>query len=134
MGDIPGVCHGLGAATLVLRPRDAILRPDLHGYPQHIVALPPEKVPRHAGIDPAAHPKENAFFFAAHFPVKVMALRRPVNAGRTGTLTKALPARVNRHGNCLERLIPIRGSSTTSMPEPVRGNRQWRRSAQILIS
>src|SRR5205814_872615 len=133
MGHAPGVGHRLRATTFVLGPRDAILRPNLHGYADDIVSLLAEKVARHAGIDPAAHPQQDALFAGAHFVVKVMALRRRVNAGRTGTLMKGLPVRVNRHGKSFDRMMPMRESATTSISGSSRGKRQWRRPAQILI-
>jgi hypothetical protein len=64
MSHVPGVCHRLRAATFVLGPRDAILRPDLHGHADDIVSLLAEKITRHAGIDSAAHAEQDAFFHA----------------------------------------------------------------------
>ena len=73
-------------------------------------------------------------FAGAHFARNVMAVRRRVNGGRTGTLTNGLPASVNRQGNSFDRLIPMRGSVTTRTFSSLRGSRQCRDPAQMLSS
>jgi hypothetical protein len=54
--------HGLWAATFVLGPRDAILRPDLHGNADDIVSLFAKEVTRDAGVHAPAHAEKNALF------------------------------------------------------------------------
>jgi len=45
-----------------------------------------------------------------------------------------LPARVKRQGKFCERLMPMRGSATTSASDTGRGNKQRRALAQMLVS
>ena len=118
VGHAARIGHGLRPAAFVLRARDAILRPDLHGHADDVVALLAQEITRHAGIDATAHAEKDALFACVHRAVKVRAVRPAVNrfrafGGRTGTLTNGLPARVNRQGKSVARLIPMRGSATT---------------------
>src|SRR5215208_2326444 len=52
----------------------------------------------------------------------------------TGRLTKGLPRRVNRHGRCAERLMPMRLSATTSNVALEWETKQWRGSEHRSIS
>ena len=61
-----GVGDGGGAAAFVLGPRNAVLRPDLHGHADDIVALLFEQMGGHAGVHPSAHSHEHAFFVSRH--------------------------------------------------------------------
>src|SRR5438094_3081923 len=58
----PGVGNGLRSATFVFRARDAILRPDLHGHADDIVALLAQQIARDAGVHSTAHTKKDALF------------------------------------------------------------------------
>ncbi len=123
MGDAACVGHGLRATAFVLGARDAILRPDLHGHADHVVAFFPQEVTGHARIDAAAHTEQDALFLGNHGALKVTALFAGVNRFcvfpvRTGTLTNGLSARVNRQGKSFARLMPMRGSATTGVDAP----------------
>src|SRR5664279_2687962 len=139
MGHAARVGHGLGPAALVLGARDAILRPDFHGHTEDIVAFLAQEVTRHAGIDASAHAEKDARFACVHCAGKVRAPRQAVNSfralpGRTGMLTNGLPPKVNRQGNSLERLIPMRGSATTGTFSSAGRTKQYRGSVHRLIS
>ena len=56
------VRDGLRPATLVLRARDAVLRPDLHRHADHVVALLLQQQRRDGGVDAAAHAEQDAEF------------------------------------------------------------------------
>jgi hypothetical protein len=58
--DAARVGDGLRAAAFVLRARDAILRPDLHGHADDVVALLLEQVGGDGRIDAAAHAEQDA--------------------------------------------------------------------------
>src|ERR1700712_789491 len=113
MRDAPRIRHGLRTAALILRSRDAILRPDLHRYAHDIVALLAQKVTGDAGIHAAAHPEKDALFFGqVHEAGKVGRPRPPSTL--TARLTNGLPRKVNRHGRSAERVMPMRSSAKTS--------------------
>src|ERR1043166_3085281 len=59
--------HCLWSTTFVFRARDAILRPDLHGDADDVVALLAQQIARNAGIPPAAHPKPFPLLVRVHF-------------------------------------------------------------------
>ena len=64
--------HRLRSATFILGARHAILRPDLHGHADDVVALFPKQVPGHARVHAAAHPEEDALLIRGnHQGVKV---------------------------------------------------------------
>ena len=65
MSNAARVRDRLRAAAFIFGARDTILRPDFHRDADDVVSLFAQKVPRHAGIDPAAHPEEDAFFHSA---------------------------------------------------------------------
>src|SRR2546421_8663565 len=119
MGHPAGVGHSLRATTLVFRPRNTILRPDLHGNANDVVSLFAQEITRHAGIDSAAHPEQNAFFHdRLKYRMDPICHMPPARAGR---LTNSLPRKVNRQGKSFERLMPIRSSVTTATRFSVRG-------------
>src|SRR5947207_14041814 len=134
MRDAPRVSHSLRPAAFVFRARDAILRPDFHGYTDDVVPPLAQQITRDAGIDAAAHAEKDALFFSVHCPEKVTVLLAAVNrlrpGGRTGTLTNGLPARVNRQGKSFARLIPIRGPATTFVSAFSSRTKAWRDSRQ----
>ena len=61
-----GVRDRLRPATLVFRARDAILRPDLHGDADDVVALLAQKIAGDAGVHSTAHAEQNALFCCVH--------------------------------------------------------------------
>ena len=127
-----GIGNSLRAATFVFRARDTILGPDLHGNANDVVSLFAQEITRHAGIDSAAHPEQNAFFHdRLKYRMDPICHMPPARAGR---LTNSLPRKVNRQGKSFERLMPIRSSATTATRLSVRGNKQCRGPAQMLIS
>src|SRR5438876_2475184 len=80
MGHRARVGDGLRPTALVLRPRDAVLRPDLHCYANNFPPLLAQKVPRDAGIHSTAHPEQNAFLVWLHLKERVIELCDSVNA------------------------------------------------------
>src|SRR5947207_15552701 len=108
MRDAPRVSHSLRPAAFVFRARDAILRPDFHGYTDDVVPPLAQQITCDAGIDAAAHAEKDALFFSVHGAEKVTVLLAAVNrfrsGGRTGTLPNGLPVSVNRQGNSFARL------------------------------
>src|SRR6185369_16566346 len=99
MRDAPRIRDRLRTAALVLRPRNAILRPDLHRHPDDVIALLAEQIARDAGVDPAAHAEQDALFRAVHGTRKVGAKGGMVN-GRGGALGEhGLPARPRLAGS-----------------------------------
>src|SRR5438128_10991264 len=87
MGHRARVGDGLRPTALVLRPRDAVLRPNLHRHAHNVIALLAQKVSRHAGIHSTAHPEQNVFLVWLHLKERVIELCDSVNA----------PFIVNRH-------------------------------------
>ena len=81
MRDVPGIRHGLRAAALIFRAREAILRPDFHSHADDVVALLAEQVAGDAGIDAATHAEEDACFFRVHRAPKFGAMALVVNDG-----------------------------------------------------
>src|SRR4051812_1119302 len=67
MSDVAGVGHGLRPAAFVFGAGDTILRPDLHGHTDDVVALLTQEIPSDTGIHSAAHAEENALFFGGHW-------------------------------------------------------------------
>src|ERR1700731_3472101 len=132
MGNCARVRDGLWAAALVLRARDAILRPHFHRYADDVVALLTEQIAGNAGVHSTAHAKQHAFLVRIHRGEEFRSIADRVNE-RTGTLTNLLERIVNRHGWCAERVMPIRSSATTST-SPAPPAKQWRGSTHRFIS
>ena len=66
MGHAARIRDGRGSAALVLRAGDAVLRPDLHGHADHVVALLLEQMRGDGGIDSSAHSDDDAGFGGGH--------------------------------------------------------------------
>src|ERR1041384_3117247 len=85
MSDAARIRNRLRSAAFVLGSRDAVLRPDLHRHADDLVALLAQQIAGDAGIDSAAHAKEDALFLSLHRARKVDAI-----AGMVNELAKAL--------------------------------------------
>ena len=107
MGHAARVGDGLRTAALVLGPRDAILRPDLHRHANDVVTLLAQQIAGDAGIDPAAHTEKDALFLRVHRARKVGAIAGMVNAieKRARFARLVIPSRVDGEGphNCNQR-------------------------------
>src|SRR5438874_5366180 len=80
MGNSACVCHGLWPATFVLRPRNTVLRPHFHRYPNDVIALLAQQITSDAGIDSAAHAKKHALFVSRIHARKIAEAAQLVNA------------------------------------------------------
>ena len=74
-----GVGYRLRPAAFVFRARDAILRPDLHGHADDIIALLAQQIARDAGVHPTAHAEQNPLFVLSHRRQKFRPIARSVN-------------------------------------------------------
>src|SRR5437773_9948241 len=168
MSDTARIGHRLQPATFVFCARDAILRPDLHGHANDVIALFPQQIGCDAGVHSTAHAKQDSLFLSIHVSeefrssgawvnvsgehsLPASAFRQPAEKKRrrqaacaprtklrtycfTARLRNGLPRKVNRHGKCAERLIPMRLSATTSKVACAFDTKQWRGSAHKSIS
>src|ERR1700719_1569646 len=80
MSDCARVGHGLRPATLVLRTRNAVLRPDFHRHANDVVALFAQKIAGHAGVDSTAHAKEHTLRGWLHQNAELRLSPQRVNA------------------------------------------------------
>src|SRR4030095_1685513 len=74
--------HRLRPAALVLRARDAILRPDFHRHTDDFVALLTQKISGHAGVHSTAHAEKDTLFVTCHANCKVNVEKRASNRRR----------------------------------------------------
>src|SRR5205809_2912129 len=75
-----GVGYRLRPATFVFRARDAILRPDLHGNADDVVALLAQQIARDAGVYSTAHAEKHSLSISIHVKIEFRSIARPVNA------------------------------------------------------
>src|SRR4029077_1009380 len=87
--DATRVRHGLWPATLILRPRNTVLRPDFHRHPNDVIALLAQQITSDAGIDSAAHAKKHALFLSRIHSRKIGETAQLVNA-RTGFVPQCI--------------------------------------------
>src|SRR5438876_230077 len=66
MRDRARIRHRLRAAALVLRARDAILRPDFHRHADDVVTLLAQQVSGDARVHATAHSQENTLLARIH--------------------------------------------------------------------
>src|SRR6476620_10125346 len=101
--DATRIRHGLWPATFILGPRNTVLRPHFHRYPNDVIALLAQQITSDAGIDSAAHAKKHALFVSRIHSRKI---------GEAAQLVNVIPSAAKRNRGIPE--CDLKGFATAS--------------------